>query len=347
MGWRDRDYAREEPYGFGSNPLMWLLQGRVRLFEVWGVTLYVQALTVVLAGVLLLLSLGGGGPFGGFGNTLLFLGTLLFIVVLHEFGHIWGARKTGGSASEVVLTPLGGMALAQPAKGWYPHTITILCGPLVNVLICAVGILILGIGYGFWPVGPFQTGNLFAVAMSPIGRVVFYVYAVSYFLLLFNLLPVFPLDGGQLLQGLLWWKNGWYKATLWTTTFGLIASPLLILYGFASSLIVSFIGLSCLLTCLSLRRQLVAAGPWAFQEEDGPDFAASAMMDPDEPAKESFRERQRRRRAEKRAEREAEAARRLESDLDLILAKISDSGMKSLTREEKDILEKARLAKSQ
>ena len=325
---------------------MWLLAGKVRMFHVWGVTVYAHAALIVLAALLLLFSLGGGGLFGGFGNTALFLATLLVIIVLHEFGHIWGARATGGHAEEVVLTPLGGLALAQPARGWYSHTITIICGPLVNVLICIVCAIILGTVYDYLPLGPFSVGEGYRVGGSAAGRVIYYVYATSYFLLLFNLLPIWPLDGGQLLQGLLWWKVGWYKATLWATTIGLVGAVLLTLYGIASgALLMVFIAITCGLNCFQLRRQLVAHGPWAFQEQEEPDWKRSLSINPDQPKKPGVFERNRQARAAKKAEREAAEEQRLRDDVDRILEKIHREGMNSLSSGEKKTLEKARSLK--
>ena len=346
MGWRDRDYAREGTGGFGGNPLMWLLMGRVRLFEVWGVTVYAHAMLLILAGLVLI---GGTGYFGDtLADRLTFVLVLFGIVLLHEFGHVWGARQTGGRAEEVLLTPLGGLAFAEPGKGWYSHTITIVCGPLVNVLICLAAGLVLRATTGYLPLGPFSFGEVeYAPGWFSVGMYAFYVYSVSYFLLLFNLLPVYPLDGGQLLQGLLWWRAGWYKATMVATTVGLVGSVVLALYAIAApAFILLFIAITCGMNCFQLRRQLQAEGPWAFADREEEPWRRSVDMDPDEPAKVGVLERTRQRREARRAARDADAAERLERDLDDVLAKISRSGMDSLTAAERRTLERGRQAKS-
>ena len=358
MGWRDRDYAREGTGGFGDNPLMWLLRGRVPLFEVFGIRVVAHASLIVISVLVLLL----GTPFGASPlDRLTFVVVLFGVVLLHEFGHAFAARWSGGEAREVELTPLGGLALTMPGKGWRRHTITIAGGPLVNVLICLLCGGVLAATAGTVPFGPFEfqvfdltdpdgrpawfTPGLFNVAFYA-----YYVYSVSYFLLLFNLLPVYPLDGGQLLQGLLWSRLGWYKATMIATGIGLVGAVLIVMFGLASggvgALLLAGIGISCFINCLSLRRQLKAEGPWGFAENDEPDWMASVNMDPDEGEKETVRQRLARRRAERRAATEAEAAERLERDVDAVLAKISRSGMDSLTAAERRTLERGRQARS-
>ncbi len=332
MAWSDRDYAREDRPGFGSNPLMWLLAGRIRLGQLFGVTITAHASMLVISVLVLLF----GSPFGETPlDRLLFVVTLFGIVLLHEFGHIYGARATGGEGRDIELTPLGGLAMAQPARGWYSHTITIICGPLVNVVICLIAGGIMKATLGVWPLGPFSFGDVeYNPSLFSVGFYAYYVYAMSYFLLLFNLLPVYPLDGGQLLQGLVWWKTNWFKATMVATGVGLIGAVLMALYAIASGqLLMLFIGAMCGMTCYRLRQQLQAAGPHAFGEMEEPDWMRSVNMDPDEPEKVGLTERMRRKRQEKAEERQAETAQRLEQEVDRVLAKISEKGMASLTNE--------------
>ena len=112
---------------------MWLLSGRVFLFRFWGVDVYAHASLIVLSVLVLLL----GTPFGAEPlDRFIFVIVLFGIVLLHEFGHIFGARVSGGEANLVELTPLGGLAFTMPAKGPRPALITTVCGPLVNVIIC-------------------------------------------------------------------------------------------------------------------------------------------------------------------------------------------------------------------
>src|SRR5690606_4624705 len=103
MAWRDRDYARDGQGSFAEHPFMWLLRGRVFLFRFWGVDVYAHASLIVVSVLLLLL----GTPFGDTPlDRFIFVVVLFGIVLLHEFGHIAGARMSGGEANLVELTPL-------------------------------------------------------------------------------------------------------------------------------------------------------------------------------------------------------------------------------------------------
>src|ERR1700730_588137 len=59
-------------------------------------------------------------------------------VLLHEFGHCFGARYVGGEASEVVIWPLGGVGFTDIPHRWRALFVTVAAGPAVNVLICLV-----------------------------------------------------------------------------------------------------------------------------------------------------------------------------------------------------------------
>ena len=64
---------------------------------------------------------------------------ILFVsVLLHEFGHIFGARIMGGQGDDILIWPLGGLAFAAPPRRPWPSLVCTACGPLVNVLICIV-----------------------------------------------------------------------------------------------------------------------------------------------------------------------------------------------------------------
>ena len=345
----DRDYYRDGPGGggFTDNPLRWLLAGRVPLFRVFGVNVQAHASLIVVTVFVLVF----GQPFGdSLLDRVTFIAVLFGVVLLHEFGHVFAARWSGGSAEEILMTPLGGLALVMPGKGWRRHTITVAGGPLVNVVICLVAGAILYALAGYLPLGPYSFGTYrvleegaerpawFAAAVTNGAFYAYYVYSVSYFLLLFNLLPIFPLDGGQLLQGLLWWRIGWYKATLWATSVGMVGAILLGLWGVATlmgGVLLIFIAASCFFNCLNLHRQLKAEGEWAFTDQDE-DWSASFADD-----KPSWAERRAERRERARRERTErdEAAER--EELDRVLAKVSQIGLDGLTKAERRVLEDA------
>jgi Zn-dependent protease len=120
--------------------------------------------------------------------------TLFGIVLLHELGHAFACRQVGGKADHIVLWPLGGLALVQAPARPGAWLWTSAAGPLVNVLLVPVTFILwwLVAGAGGPQRYPDVAHFLAAVAFINLG------------LLVFNLLPIYPLDGGQILHALLW-----------------------------------------------------------------------------------------------------------------------------------------------
>jgi Zn-dependent protease/DNA-directed RNA polymerase subunit RPC12/RpoP len=118
---------------------------------------------------------------------------LFVIVLLHEFGHALACRSVGGKAERIVLWPLGGIAFVQPPQRPGAVLWSIAAGPLVNVVLVP---LTLPLTIYFWD----RPGD-FAEFVRALG-------IINVVLLVFNLLPIYPLDGGQILQSLLWFVIG-------------------------------------------------------------------------------------------------------------------------------------------
>ncbi len=123
---------------------------------------------------------------------------LFGIVTLHEFGHSLACRQVGGNADRIVLWPLGGVAYVDPPQRPGATLWSIAAGPLVNVALLPVlfGLLLAARSAGLAETAPDTLALLRAVAFINLG------------LLVFNLLPVYPLDGGQILRSLLWFVLG-------------------------------------------------------------------------------------------------------------------------------------------
>src|SRR4051812_30981066 len=119
---------------------------------------------------------------------------LFGMVLLHEFGHVLACRSVGGIANRIVLWPFGGIAFVDPPARPLAVLWGIAAGPLVNALLLAPTI-------GFWVVC--RAAGLQDTAPDLFRFAVALAWTNGY-LLLFNILPVYPLDGGQMLQALLW-----------------------------------------------------------------------------------------------------------------------------------------------
>ena len=137
---------------------------------------------------------------------------LFLIVLMHEFGHALACRQVGGQANQIVLWPLGGVAYVSPPLRAGATLWSIAAGPLVNVVL-APGLTILAIlgnsaGWG----GTMPNAYEFIQALC----------YINWGLLIFNLLPIYPLDGGQILQSLLWFMMGRARSLMVTTIIGFI-----------------------------------------------------------------------------------------------------------------------------
>jgi Zn-dependent protease len=340
MGWEDRPYYRDRDSS-GGNPLMWVLTGSVPLFTAFGIRVRAHASLVIY--VILILLAGFG--YAGFTlqDRVTAASIIFLIVLLHEFGHCFAARWVGGEAHDILMHPLGGLAFPDPPRNWKAVFITVAGGPAVNVLICLVCGAVLWLKVGWVPWNPFRFSPPLGHSITPAWwNVLFYtwwIYQVSYQLLIFNLLPIYPLDGGQMVQALLWPRVGYYKSMIIACSTGMVGAVL----GGMIAIAFGNIGLGILavfgfLTCLNMRRQVMAAGPYAFSEEDSPvDYGASLRTSVRAAKRQSRLSRWSAARAKKRVQEEADE----QVKIDHILEKVSRHGMHSLTWLEKRTLRKA------
>ncbi len=173
---------------------------------------------------------------------------LFGIVLLHEFGHAFACRQVGGAANRIVLWPLGGVAFVSPPQRPGAILWSIAAGPLVNVALIPVFYFALDAVRGSgW-------------ASADLVRCVRTLGWINLALLIFNMLPIYPLDGGQILQSLLWFVMGRARSLLVVTIFGALAGIGVLYWAWQTqSLWVGLIGIFILIQCKSgflLSRQL-------------------------------------------------------------------------------------------
>ena len=130
MSWRDREYNQSE-YGGGRgsmSPLMSLLTGSVPIGTWFGIRVRLHASLIIFIVLMLLL---GPATIDGFDYTdaITSMGILFCVILLHEFGHCFAARRMGGFADEIIMSPLGGLAFAQPPHRPWPTFITVGSSP--------------------------------------------------------------------------------------------------------------------------------------------------------------------------------------------------------------------------
>lgn len=123
---------------------------------------------------------------------------LFLIVLLHEFGHALACRQTGGTANYIVLWPLGGVAYVDPPQRPGAMLWSLAAGPLVNVALVPI----------LYAAMAFARSAGVAATMPNLFHFIYMVEWINLVLLGFNLLPIYPLDGGQILRSLLWFGIG-------------------------------------------------------------------------------------------------------------------------------------------
>lgn len=169
--------------------------GSFRFFRFAGIQVYVHWSWFVIAWIEI--SSRGRAYSSPIWNIAEYLG-LFGIVLLHEFGHLFACRQVGGRADEIVLWPLGGVAMGRPPPRPGAELWTIAAGPLVNVALFPLLML-----------ATMACGAIGWSARAPdLERWLFMLWLINKWLLIFNLLPIYPLDGGQILRSLLWFGLG-------------------------------------------------------------------------------------------------------------------------------------------
>ena len=137
--------------------------------------------------------------------------TLFLIVLLHEFGHALACRSVGGQAHEIVLWPFGGVAYVSPPARPGATLWTIAAGPLVNVVL-------IPILSALWWTSISSNWN------EDLNQFIFVAWAINLGLLIFNMMPVYPLDGGKILRALLWFPLGQARSLMVACVIGLLGA---------------------------------------------------------------------------------------------------------------------------
>ncbi len=181
-------------------------------------------------------------------NALEYL-ALFFIVMLHEFGHALACRQVGGTANQIVLWPLGGVAYVSPPPRPGATLWSIAAGPLVNVallpILSLLGVLNRSLGW--------------AEAMRNAHALLRSVWFINLGLLIFNMLPIYPLDGGQILRSLLWFAVGRARSLMAATIVGFVGvAGLIILAVWMQSVWFGILSAFILMNCWRGLRQAQA-----------------------------------------------------------------------------------------
>ena len=191
-----------------------MLRWSINLFRVFGIQLSVHASFVLLLAYAGWEGWSDGGGWQGMLLNILLIVLFFICVVLHELGHSLTARRYGVRVPRILLMPIGGMAEfdripRQPAAEF----IITINGPLVNFAIVLILWAVVGLPQGL-PFNP-QFGD----SIKGVAQLLLYWNAMMG---CFNLMPVFPMDGGRIFRAILATRLSYLRATFWAARVGQI-----------------------------------------------------------------------------------------------------------------------------
>ncbi len=209
------------PRGCASNRAM---RWSFKVARIGGIDVRIHVTFLLLLAVFASFYSAQGGASGTLKVVIFFL--LVFLcVLLHEFGHAFAAKAFGIRTVDITLLPIGGVARMErmPEKPAQELLVAI-AGPLVNVVIAAALLFVLA-----------ATGNLdFGEVLDPTRfNALWALLYTNVMMVLFNLIPAFPLDGGRVLRALLATRLSYERATQVAATVGQALALLMAVWAFS------------------------------------------------------------------------------------------------------------------
>lgn len=189
------------------------------------------------------------GSLTGAALGLLFVLLIFGCVVLHELGHSLTARRFGIVTRSITLSPIGGLAALESApKTWKEELWITAAGPAVNAVIAAFLL-------------PFvlltaSAETFVAVPFSSVSNFLFLLFFANVMLVVFNLIPAFPMDGGRLLRAFLTPSFGKLRATQIASRIGQGSAIVMGLVGLYFSPFLALIGVFVFFAAASERRSV-------------------------------------------------------------------------------------------
>jgi Zn-dependent protease len=193
-------------------------QGSIRLFKLFGITVYLHWAWFLAVAYFVNQARDHASLLWSVLECL----SLFAIVLIHEFGHQLACRSVGGKTHDIVLWVLGGVAYVSPPQRPGATLWSIAAGPLVNVVLFPLFLFLMILGKSAGWEGTYPDANNFVVML----------FSINLVLLVFNMLPIYPLDGGQILRSLLWFVFGQARSLMIASYVGFVGVAGLVAYAF-------------------------------------------------------------------------------------------------------------------
>jgi Zn-dependent protease len=201
----------------------------------FGIDVYIHWTLLLMVGVLAALQLAAGVTWPVVAHGMGLLAAVFLCVLLHEYGHALAARMYGISTHDITLLPIGGIARLERIPEHPRHELWVaLAGPAVN----------LAIALALWPAASaarlFEPPDLAELTLSGFLAELFTINAA---LVVFNLIPAFPMDGGRVLRALLAMVLPYTRATSIAAGVGQVLAVLMGIVGLFTNWMLSLVAL--------------------------------------------------------------------------------------------------------
>jgi Zn-dependent protease/CBS domain-containing protein len=197
-----------------------------KLGQVAGIGIFVHWTFVLLIAWLAYVFVSQGTDFRGTVDGIVFVLAIFGCIVLHELGHALMARRFGIQTRDITLLPIGGVArLERMPENPTQELLVALAGPAVNVLIAVVLFAVIVTWLG---IAVFSDLDVLVKTLLVSDNFLVFVMVANVALVIFNLVPAFPMDGGRVLRALLAQKLDYVQATQIAASIG---QTLAILFG--------------------------------------------------------------------------------------------------------------------
>ena len=340
------------------DPLTWSFA----IGRMFGIRVRIHILFPVFAVGVILRAVHDSQVPGVWQDAAILMGLIFLSVLFHELGHCFMARHVGGDANEVLLWPLGGLANVDVPHSARANFLMTAGGPLVNLVLCVVCgfALVFAFEPSCWPpLNPFRypfstsagviqlttwDGPKDFFHLSPV-VLVYQLFWVNWCQFLLNVLILgYPLDGGRMLQAVLWPYVGFRQATMCAVISGFIFMVLIVICSIGSN--------EVMLLLLALFIYMACKQQWFILETGGEDslfgydfsqgYTSLEKERQEQPQarQPNFFQRWRQRRAARKILLEQQRQEAEEARMDQLLQKIQNSGTGSLTEEEQRFLRK-------